>query len=98
MTNTEHKKTAPKAVEFNIITNAAFPAIMSYDSFVIFKHAERYWAADETGIREVFLTHMEEVSDKPGNGIVDFGGEYDGQSDDLKYLLSFSTNPKEKRI
>ena len=40
-------------------------------------------------IKEVALVHKEKDTNS-GEDVVDFGGDYDGKSDDMEWLMSFN--------
>ena len=53
---------------------------------------EKYYVKDNyvDEIKEVILVHKEKNDINSGEYVVDFGGDYDGESDDMEWLMSFN--------
>lgn len=67
--------------------------VVTYDEWMIGRDSDgRYYVKDNyvDEIREVELVHKEKCNWNDGEDIVDFGGDYDGESDDMQWLMSFN--------
>lgn len=75
-----------------------FDSVCNYEEWTVFRIFDienekyRYYADDGNSIREVRINISIPSDDKTMKGkyIVDFGGDFDGQTDDLLYDLSFT--------
>ena len=78
------------------MTNSEFEKltqVVTYDDWVVSTDNNgRYYVKDayKDWIKEVTLVHKEKNDLNSGKNVVDFGGDYDGESDDAKWLMSFN--------
>lgn len=70
------------------ILKIEFDAIMTYDDWTIFEHKGKYYAADEDGLFEVVLKNKKNIKEYE-NCVIDFGNDYNGESDDCEWVLGF---------
>ena len=67
--------------------------VITYDEWIVSTDNNgNYYVKDNymDEIKEVVLVHKEKNDMNSGEDIVDFGGDYDGESDDMKWLMSFN--------
>ncbi|MCQ2192213.1 MAG: hypothetical protein MJZ23_05040 [Paludibacteraceae bacterium] len=82
------------------MTNEEFEAlepVITYDDWEIsVDENERYFVRviEDDEIYEVELVHKEENVIGEGDDVVDFGGDFDGESDDMQWLMSFVIKEK----
>lgn len=75
-------------IEFDNLTQ-----VVTYDDWVVATDNNgKYYVKDiyVDEIKEVILVHKEKNNINFGEDIVDFGGDYDGESDDMEWLMSFN--------
>ena len=72
------------------ILHLEFNAIMSYDDWTVFEYKNKYYVANDNGIKEVALVKKAEAKEDIED-IEDVVGpcNYCGQSDDLRFYLGF---------
>lgn len=66
--------------------------VVTYDEWIISTDNNgKYYVKDNymDEIKEVALVHKEK-SENSTEDVVDFGGDYDGESDDMEWLMSFN--------
>ena len=67
--------------------------VVTYDEWIVSTdNNEKYYVKDNymDEIKEVVLVHKEKNDMNSGEDVVDFGGDYDGESDDMEWLMSFN--------
>lgn len=85
----ECRKQSHKKIRFGII--------MSYENWTIIKYKKRYYAVNDKEIKEVILVHIEKSrSFEDYYDDLDFGCDYNGQSDDLYFYAGFNEIRKVK--
>ena len=67
--------------------------VVTYDEWIVSTDNNgKYYVKDNymDEIKEVALVHKEKNDINSGEDVVDFGGDYDGESDDMEWLMSFN--------
>ena len=67
--------------------------VVTYDDWIVSTDNNgKYYVKDNymDEIKEVALVHKEKNDINSGEDVVDFGGDYDGESDDMEWLMSFN--------
>ena len=67
--------------------------VVTYDDWIISTDNNgKYYVKDiyVDEIKEVILFHKEKNDINSEVDVVDFGGDYDGESDDMEWLMSFN--------
>ena len=67
--------------------------VVTYDEWIVSTdNNEKYYVKDNymDEIKEVVLVHKEKNDMNSGEDVVDFGGDYDGEFDDMEWLMSFN--------
>lgn len=67
--------------------------VVTYDAWIVSTDNNgKYYVKDiyVDEIKEVILVHKEKNDINSGEDVVDFGGDYDGESDDMEWLMSFN--------
>ena len=66
--------------------------VVTYDEWIVSTDNNgKYYVKDNymDEIKEVVLVHKEKNDITSEDDVVDFGGDYDGESDDMEWLMSF---------
>ena len=67
--------------------------VVTYDEWIVSTdNNEKYYVKDNymDEIKEVVLVHKEKNDIFSDEDVVNFGGDYDGESDDMEWLMSFN--------
>ena len=67
--------------------------VVTYDDWIVSTDNNgKYYVKDNymDEIKEVVLVHKEKNDITSEEDVVDFGGDYDGESDDMEWLMSFN--------
>ena len=67
--------------------------VVTYDEWIVSTDNNgKYYVKDNymAEIKEVALVHKEKNDIFSEEDVVDFGGDYDGESDDMEWLMSFN--------
>ena len=67
--------------------------VVTYDDWIVSTDNNgKYYVKDNyiDEIKEVVLVHKEKNDIFSEEDVVDFGGDYDGESDDMEWLMSFN--------
>ena len=67
--------------------------VVTYDEWIVSTDNNgKYYVKDNymDEIKEVVLVHKEKNDIFSDEDVVDFGGDYDGESDDMEWLMSFN--------
>lgn len=73
------------------ILKIEFDAIMTYDDWTIFEYQGKHYVVDEDGLFEVVLKNKKSIEECE-DGVIDFGNDYNGESDDCEWALGFDRN------
>ena len=69
--------------------------IMSHEDFQIFEYYNRCYVLTDNMFEEVYLSKIMPAEDYHGK-VIDFGGDFNGITDDQEWAVSFSLNPSDK--